>query len=294
MSLPPPDGHAGALEHLPGRPRILLSNDDGVEAPGLAALADALAELGEVRIVAPDRDRSGTGHAITVHAPLEVRTTRLGGRLAYVVNGTPADCVKLGVLALFDEPPHLVVAGINAGSNLGIDVFYSGTVSVAVEGTLLGVPSLAVSALTEKARPCFDASVRVARALAEWVLRRGLPGGVWLNVNVPEPLASPLERLTWTRLGLNRRYRDTYRRIEGPDGSRHFWLMGDADEGDQEDPTTDAGAVVRGRVSVTPVHFDLTDHGALRRWGARPGQPLALQQPRTAGAAWGPRWKAEG
>lgn len=259
------------------RPRILITNDDGVAAPGLHALAREMAQLGEVRIVAPDRDRSGTGHAITVHEPLEVFATEVGeGWPAFAVRGTPADCVKLGVLVLFDEPPDLVVSGINAGSNVGIDVFYSGTVSAAAEGALLGIPSIAVSALTEKAWPSFEASRQVVRALADWVLQHGLPPGVLLNVNVPEPLSEPLKRLTWTRLGLNRRYRDTYRRFEGPDGRRHFWLMGDPDDGDQEDPTTDAGAVFRGLVSVTPVHSDRTDLATLTRWGARPGQSLLL------------------
>ena len=261
------------------RPRILITNDDGVAAPGLAVLAEEMARLGEVRIVAPDQDRSGTGHAITVHEALEVCTTEVGkGWPAYAVRGTPADCVKLGVLALFDGPPDLVVAGINAGSNVGIDVFYSGTISAAAEGTLLGIPSVAVSALTEKASPCFEASRQVARALAGWVLRHGLPAGVFLNVNVPELIEDPLSRLTWTRLGLNRRYRDTYRRMEGPNGTRCFWLMGDADDGDQEDPTTDAGAVFRGLVSVTPVHFERTDLATLARWGARPGDSFRLGQ----------------
>ena len=259
------------------RPRILITNDDGVGAAGLAALAEEMARLGEVRIVAPDRDRSGTGHAITVHEALEVVATEVGdGWPAYAVRGTPADCVKLGVLALFGDPPDLVVAGINAGSNVGIDVFYSGTIAAAAEGTLLGIPSLAVSALTEKASPIFEASRQVARALVGWVLQHGLPPGVLLNVNVPELVDDPLSRLTWTRLGLNRRYRDAYRRIEGPNGSRHFWLMGDADDGDREDPTTDAGAVFRGLVSVTPVHFDRTDLATLARWGARPGEGFVL------------------
>ena len=259
------------------RPCILITNDDGIAAPGLAVLAEELSRLGEVRIVAPDRDRSGTGHAITVREPVEVFSARVGELWpAYAVRGTPADCVKLGVLALFDGPPDLVVAGINAGSNVGIDVFYSGTISAAAEGALLGIPAVAVSAWTEKAAPRFDASRQVAAGLARWVLERGLPSGVFLNVNVPEGLQAPLRRLTWTRLGLRRRYRDSYQRVDGPDGRQRFWLMGDADDPDVEDPSTDAGAVARGQVSVTPVHFERTDLGTLARWGAVPGQPLPL------------------
>lgn len=258
-----------------GRPRILICNDDGVLAPGLAALAEALSSLGVVRIVAPDQDRSGTGHAITVHQPLEVFSVTVAGRFeAFAVRGTPADCVKLGVLELFPERPDLVVAGINAGSNLGIDVVYSGTVSAAAEGTLLGIPSMAVSAVTDKMQPRFETAQEVARALAARLLREGLPPGVLLNVNVPDAVERPAHRLTWTRLGLNRRYRDAYHRQPAPGGNHHFWLIGDADDGDRHDPSTDAGAIFRGRVSVTPVHLDLTDYRTLARWGVSPGSEM--------------------
>lgn len=266
------------------RPRILVSNDDGVMAPGLAALAEALAALADLYIVAPDQDRSGTGHAITVREPLEVFPVTVAGRFpAYAVGGTPADCVKLGVLALFDERPDLVVAGINPGSNLGIDVVYSGTVSAAAEGALLGVPSVAISAVTDKRMPRFEAAREVARELVTWVLEVGLPAGTLLNVNVPEEVDRPVDRLTWTRLGLNRRYRDAYATNPGPDGTRQYWLTGDADDGDRHDPSTDAGAVFHGRVSVTPIHFDLTDYAALARWGAGPG--LGWAPPKGLGAA---------
>ncbi len=264
------------------RPRILVSNDDGVMAPGLAALAEALRPLGIVRIVAPDQDRSGTGHAITVHQPLEVFTVRIAGDFeAFAVRGTPADCVKLGVLELFAEPPDLVVAGINAGSNLGIDVIYSGTVSAAAEGTLLGIPSMAVSAVTDKSCPHFEPAKEVARLLAQRLLREGLPPGVLLNVNVPDGISEVARRLTWTRLGLNRRYRDAYQRQPAPEGNHHFWLTGDADDGDRHDPSTDAGAVHMGRVSITPVHFDLTDYRTLAHWGVYPGAEMALDAHQT-------------
>lgn len=254
-----------------------MCNDDGVGAPGLQAMVEALSGLGEIWVVAPDRDRSGTGHAITVHQPVEVRETRLpGAERAFTVQGTPADCVKLAVLELMGQAPDLVAAGINAGSNLGIDVIYSGTVAAAAEGALLRARAIAVSAVTDKSNPRLAAAQAVARFLAEWVLTGGLLPGVFLNVNVPDRALQPLEQLTWTRLGLNRRYRDEYVRLpaqEGRDenGRYLFWLTGDADDGDLHDPSTDAGAVHRGRVSVTPVHLDLTDHQALARWAAAPG-----------------------
>lgn len=278
--------------------RILLSNDDGIDAPGLLALAEALAELGELCIVAPDRDRSGCGHAITVREDLHVQPLRLAGRwTAYAVTGTPADCVKLGVLELCDGPPDLVVSGINAGANLGIDVFYSGTVAAAFEGMLLGIRALAISCITDKAAPRFEAARQLAPALAAWLLERrgGVP--VLLNVNVPEQVDSPLAALRWTRLGLNRRYRDDFapggledgQPQDGArqEGCRRFRLVGDADEGDQEDPSTDVGAVHRGYVSVTPVHLDLTDYRALEALGARPGRPFSAAL-RAGEAGWQP------
>lgn len=268
--------------------RILLSNDDGIHAPGLLALAEALAGLGELCIVAPDRDRSGSGHAITVREDLHVQASTLGGRwVGYAVSGTPADCVKLGILELCGGLPDLVVSGINAGANLGIDVFYSGTVAAAFEGMLLGVPSLAISSVTDKAAPDFGAAQRLAPVLASWLLSRRDGGPVLLNVNVPEHVASPVAALRWTRLGLSRRYQDDFAPAgaEGEhtaDGAkaaegRRFRLVGDADDGDREDPTTDVGAVHRGWVSVTPIHLDLTDYRMLRALGARPGDPLGVE-----------------
>lgn len=265
--------------------RILLSNDDGIDAPGLAALAEALAPLGDLLIVAPDRDRSGTGHAITVREDLHVRPHTLAGRWAgYAVSGTPADCVKLAVLELSPRLPDLVVSGINAGANLGIDVFYSGTVAAAFEGVLLGVPALAVSCITDRTAPDFRAAQEAAALLAAWMLERRGEAPLLLNVNVPErPGAAVSGRLRWTRLGLRRRYRDDFAPSEteagsgaGGDGAgRRLRLVGDADDGDCDDPTTDAGAVQEGFVSVTPVHLDMTDYGFMARLGGAPGRAFA-------------------
>src|SRR5437660_8991826 len=170
---------------------ILVTNDDGVHAAGLSALADALGDLGEVFVIAPDREQSAVGHALTLHRPL--RAERIGER-RFSVNGTPSDCVNLGVLGLLREAPALVMAGINQGANLGDDVTYSGTVSAAMEGTLLGVPSIAVSLVDDG-----DLAVagRVAALVAARVLVEGLPAKAFLNVNVP---AAPPRGLRMTQL----------------------------------------------------------------------------------------------
>lgn len=254
--------------------RILLSNDDGIEGPGLVALAEALAGLGELRIVAPDRDRSATSHAITVRDSLRVEPVNLNGRWkAHTVSGTPADCVKLGVLELYPDPPDLVVTGINPGANLGIDVFYSGTVAGAAEAALLGIPAVAVSSITDKQAPRFGPAMAAAQAVVRWMLGRKASRPILLNVNAPDELRRPAEALRWTRVALNRRYRDAFEPA-GADG--HFRLVGDADHGDREDPATDAGAVHRGYVSVTPIQFDLTDYEGLVRWGGELGAPFRV------------------
>src|SRR5499426_3581266 len=179
---------------------ILVTNDDGIHAAGLAALAEALASLGEVYVIAPDREQSAVGHALTLHRPL--RVDRLGER-RFAVNGTPSDCVNLGVLGLLPEPPVLVVSGINHGSNLGDDVTYSGTVSAAMEGTLLGVSSMAVSQADGEPGD-FEGAGRIAQLVAARVLVEGLPAKTLLNVNVPR---GDVKGIRMTRLG-HRVYRE--------------------------------------------------------------------------------------
>lgn len=235
------------------QPTILVSNDDGIHAPGLTALAKGLAGLGAVYVVAPDRERSTVGHALTLHRPLRVE--RLGPR-RYAVNGMPSDCVNLGVLGVLPARPDVVVSGINQGSNLGDDVTYSGTVSAAMEGVLLGVPSLAVSLVEGDD---FEPAGRVARALTELVLRRGLPPDTLLNVNVP---AGEVKGIRFTRLG-RRVYSEKVVEETDPRGKTYYWIGGgpplwEAGEG------TDFEAVNAAWVSVTPLHLDLTNHEALR------------------------------
>src|SRR5258705_9496015 len=195
---------------------VLLTNDDGVHAEGLAALGRAFAELGDVYIVAPEREQSACGHALTLHRP--IRPVQLGER-RFAVNGTPSDCVNLAVLGFLPAPPVLVVSGVNHGTNLGDDVTYSGTVSAAMEGTLLGVPSIAGSLMDGGD---FEVAGRVARLVAMRVLVGGLPGNTLLNVNVP---AQPPHGIRLTRLG-HRVYSDKIVEQADPRGRSHYWIGG--------------------------------------------------------------------
>jgi len=233
-------------------PVVVLTNDDGVHAPGLAALEKALAELGDVYVVAPEREQSACGHALTLHRPL--RALPMGER-RFSVNGTPSDCVNMAVLGFLPETPVLIVSGINHGANLGDDVTYSGTVSAAMEGTILGVPSIAVSLVDGGD---FEAAGRVARLIAMRVLVGGLPGNTLLNVNVPP---KPPRGIRMTRLG-HRVYKEKIVEQTDPRGRSHYWIGGGEARWDDVDGT-DMGAVHDGYVSLTPLHLDLTNHRAL-------------------------------
>lgn len=247
----------------PNRPLILLTNDDGFDAPGLAALAAALERVGDLVIVAPDRERSGAGHALTLLRPLRVR---LRGPDRYEVDGTPTDCVHLGVFNLTGKrQPDLVVSGINRGLNVGDDVTYSGTVAGALEGTLLHVPSLAFSVeRDDEGRAEYDHPARIARVLVERVLDDGLPSGIFLNVNVP--MGTP-KGIRITRQG-SRSYRAAVVERVDPAGRPYFWIAG-ADTTPTGEPEGDHAAIADGYVSVTPLHANMTHEpslAALRSW----------------------------
>jgi 5'-nucleotidase len=232
--------------------RILVTNDDGVDAPGLAALAEALAPIGRAIIVAPDRERSGAGHALTLGRPLRVRT-RSEDR--HEVDGTPTDCVHLGVFHLTGgRPPDLIVSGINRGLNIGDDVTYSGTVAAALEGTLLHVPSVAVSAERDDDRAAdYGLAAALARRLAETILAQGLPAGVFLNVNVPR---EPVRGIRITRQG-TRTYRAAVVERLDPSGRPYFWVAG-ADARPAGEPDGDHAAIREGYVSISPLHANMT------------------------------------
>jgi 5'-nucleotidase len=248
--------------------RILVSNDDGIEAPGLRALAAALREVGEVVVVAPDRERSAVSHAITMYDPLRAVRADFDGLRAWAVSGMPADCVLLGCRELLDAEPDVIVAGINRGDNLGEDIWYSGTVSAAMEGAILGVPSVALSVATAAPGGSYD--YRAAAAFARLVVplaAKNLPADVMLNVNVPNSPAEAIAGVVLARQG-RRRYQTTFDKRQDPRGGTYYWLGAERPL-DERAEGTDVTAVRDGFVAVTPVAVDLTAHGlfeAVAEW----------------------------
>jgi 5'-nucleotidase len=241
-------------------PRILVTNDDGIFSEGIKLLAEALAEVGEVTVVAPDREQSAMGHALTLTRPLRMQKVE-GNRFA--VDGTPTDCVNLGVLSLFkDNPPDFVASGINFGLNLGDDVTYSGTVSAGFEGTLLGIPSVAFSQEVAEGFS-FRPAALFARELFRILLaeREILPRDLLLNVNVP---AGPIQGLSFTRLG-RRVYKQSVIEKLDPRGRKYYWIHGVPQW--EKASGTDFEAVSAGRISVTPLHLDLTYYPGLESLG---------------------------
>lgn len=245
--------------------RILVANDDGILAPGIAALARALAPLGEIDVVAPMTGQSGAAHAITFMTPLITERVTLGGGLSgWGVDGSPADCVKLAVHELCDRRPDLVVSGINAGSNLGVDVIYSGTVAAAIEAAFIGIPALAFS-LESGGGFDFERAGGHARAIVERAIGLGISPGMVLNVNLPrldrgEPRGVkvvPQCTAPWT---------DGYDRRTDPRGRAYFWLgdLGGRGEGRPDAGETDLAALRAGWITLTPLQYDLTQYAQLR------------------------------
>lgn len=243
--------------------RILLSNDDGYFAPGLAALAEALAGLGEIVVVAPEQNRSGASNSLTLDRPLLLKQAANG---FYFVNGTPTDCVHLAVTGMLDDLPDIIVSGINSGANMGDDTIYSGTVAAAMEGYLLGIPAIAMS-MTSFDGLNFATAGRVARELVEHYLDNPIEVPVLLNVNVPD---IPYEQLTGrevTRLG-RRHKAEPVVRMTSPRKETVYWI-GAAGAAADAGPGTDFHAVEQKRVSITPLQIDLTQFSqlpAIRTW----------------------------
>lgn len=233
---------------------ILVSNDDGIQSEGILALEEKLQRLGEVYTVAPDRMQSSMSHAITLHRPL--RAKEVGPR-RFAVDGTPTDCVKLALTGLLPSKPALVVSGINIGPNLGDDIIYSGTVSAAVEGTLLEVPAIAVSLVTLQ-NSSFEVAAEFAGTLAARVLEKGLPSGTLLNVNVPPLPAQEVKGWRLTRQGKRRYIEQVVERID-PRGEKYYWIGGD-DLGFDKEDGTDCMAIHEGYISVTPLQVDMTNY----------------------------------
>ena len=241
------------------RRRILVTNDDGIYSEGIKLLAGALGELAEVLVVAPDREQSATSHSLTLHRPLRIRQIEESW---WAVDGSPTDCVNLAVLHLLkDHPPDLVASGINFGSNLGDDVTYSGTVSATFESSLLGIPSLAFSQKVEKGFS-FEAGARfAARMVEELFAQPSVPADLLLNVNFPPGEPGGVEI---TRLG-HRVYQQTIIERLDPRGRKYYWIAGTPEW--REEEGTDYAAVDAGKVSITPLHLDLTDYRGVERIG---------------------------
>ena len=236
---------------------ILISNDDGIRSEGIQALARAVEPLGEVYVVAPDREQSAVSHSLTLHRPLRVE--EIAPR-QLAVDGTPADCVNLAASGILPERPGLVISGINKGANLGDDITYSGTVSAAMEGTLLGIPSIAIS-LVARERFDFDDAAGFAAELAAQVLAHPFPEQTLLNVNVPAIPRAAVRGVRITRQG-KRRFGQTLIEKTDPRGRKYYWIGGDELDFVDE-PGTDFAAIREDAISITPIHLDLTHYPSI-------------------------------
>ncbi len=249
--------------------RILLSNDDGINAPGIRILAERLSResTNEVYVVAPDRERSATGHCLTLHKPLRVSVEELPGNVkkAWSTTGTPSDSVKLAVAELLPDKPDLVISGINNGPNLGSEILYSGTVAAAMEAAFLGLPSIAVSLFWGENRRFDVAAEFIARFLGS-VSDLQMRERSLLNINVPNLPFEEIEGVSVTEAGV-RLYDDRFEKREDPRGKTYYWLTGHAVD-THEAQTSDVYAVLHKRISITPVAFNMTDHQAVTRMGA--------------------------
>lgn len=248
--------------------KILVSNDDGINALGIKVLATAMQELGEVYVVAPERNQSATGHAVTMHTPLRSKKVDLFGDKikSWWVNGTPADCVKLGIENLMEDRPDLIVSGINMGENLGTDVIYSGTVSAAVEGAIFGIPAIAFSYEEHAARDMSDAA-KAAKEICKKVLSQGVPKNHIFNVNIPKMKSlDDLQGIKITKLGV-KIYQNNFEERRDPKGDVYYWLAGELVQ-QPEDKDTDIFAVKNKYISITPINIDLTDYDLISKMKA--------------------------
>ena len=251
--------------------RFLLTNDDGIHARGLFTLQEAFSEKGDCLIVAPEMERSAAGHAITLSRPLMIREARKNGEFyGYAVAGTPADSVKIGLREIAGGPVDLVVSGINLGANVGINVLYSGTVSAATEGSILGVPAMAVSLDSRSHEADYAAAAQTAAAVADYILEnRSLLTGIALNVNVPNLPSEKIRGVRFTRQG-QARLVETYERRLDPRNNVYYWLVGETLQPEDEEEDTDLSVLKKGYVSITPIEPDMTRHDLLAALKNRP------------------------
>ncbi len=244
---------------------ILVSNDDGIYSDGIKILAESLKKIARVVVVAPDREKSAASHSLTLHRPLRVQQIR---KNYYAVTGTPTDCITLGVYEILKKKkPDLIVSGINRGGNLGDDVHYSGTVSAALEGAIMGIPSIAISLVVRDERPHWHPAARFATKLASWVVQEGLPRGVILNVNVPNLPQKKIKGYAFCKLG-KRNYGDIIVEKLDPRGHKYYWIGGD-ETGYNNIPGSDCNSILDRKISITPLKVDVTDFPILdqiRHW----------------------------
>lgn len=248
--------------------KILITNDDGINAPGLYALYNEIKKIGDVVVVAPDSEKSAVGHAITLSDPLRVvEFSKNGHFFGYAVKGTPADCVKIAYWAILkEEKPDLLISGINLGSNTGINIIYSGTVSAATEGAMLGIPSFAISLTTFK-NPDFKPAAIFARQFASVLVRQRLPQGVSLNINVPPVPLKEIQGVAITRQG-KALYREEFDKRVDPQEKIYYWLTGAKVKIEETDDIDDQ-AIINKKISITPIHYDLTEYSMineLKNW----------------------------
>jgi len=247
--------------------RILVSNDDGIESAGIAALASELKSIAEVIVVAPRKEQSAVGHAITMQIPLRITEYfKNGDFFGFAVDGTPADCIKIGIRNIMKGLPDVVVSGINHGSNTAINIIYSGTVSAAREAAIMDVPSIAVS-VTDHAAKDFKFAAKIAKELVLDVVKHKLTTGTLLNVNVPNIPENQMKGIRITKQGKSK-WDDIYEERTDPYGRNYYWLKGDLIEVDN-DLTYDQKAIKENYISVTPIHFDLTDYetyNQMQKW----------------------------
>ncbi len=251
--------------------RLLLTNDDGIFSEGLVILAQKLSHIADVTIVAPDRERSATAHAITMHKPLRVEKVIIPQCCvnAWKVNGTPSDCVKLALEALLDFKPDIVLSGINRGSNLGTDVMYSGTVSAAIEAALSGIPAIAFS-VTGYENINFDIPAELAMSLYQQIYIKKFPDNSLLNINIPPQNKENLNGVYITHLGI-RKYKNSFDKRIDPRGRTYYWLGGEVIE-NTDDIGSDVWAINNNYISVTPIHFDLTKYDTIdyiKKWNLK-------------------------
>lgn len=240
--------------------KILVSNDDGVHSKGIHILADCLRTLGEIYIVAPDRERTAAGHSLTLHKPL--RIDKIGERI-FSLNGTPTDCITLGVNNIIGDKPDLVVSGINKGANLGDDITYSGTVSAAMEGTILGIPSFAISQVGEGDFK-FEVAGEFALRLSKLIIKYGLLKNTFLNINVPNLSLGEIRGVKIASLGKRIYDQNTIVEKVDPRGKKYYWIGSNSVKW-EERKDTDNIAIEGGMISITPIHLDLTDYSSMIR-----------------------------